>query len=272
MKTKLKMIFVVIMAIMLITVFTTSVKAEYSATVTMTPDKTNVKPGDIITVVVNLEDVVDAGTGASEMGGYVAFDKNFISQIRAKTGTWEMNDETGKFILSGNVLTEDGEFAILELTVNENATGTSYVAFSELATSDGTAEPSSPDITLTFNITDEENPGGDDNNPGGDDNNPGEDDNNPGEDDNNPGGDDNNPGGDNNNPSGDDNNPSDDDNDKPTGGDTNKNTIKVDPTENVTSQTKLPDAGMGIGMIIAGIALVVIIVASYMLYKRYQKV
>ena len=227
MKTKLKMILIILMAIMLITVFTTSVKAEYSATVTMVPDKTEVNPGDTVSVVVNLEDVVDAGTGASEMAGYVEYDSNFIESISSTQGTWTTNPETGMFLLSGNILTEDGQFAILQFKVSENATGTSSVTFTQIITSDGTAEPTSPDITLTFTVADPEDPG--------DDNTAGR-----------------------NNITG--------------GGSTNTNSIRGNSTSNVTTQTKLPHAGIGTGMIIAGAVLVVIIIGSYVLYKRYQKI
>ena len=158
MKTKLKIMLIMLMIIMLITVFTTSVKAEYSAIVTMTPDKTEVNPGDTISVVVNLEDVVDAGTGASEMAGYVEYDSNFIESISSTQGTWATNPETGMFLLSGNILTEDGQFAVLQFKVSENATGSSSVTFTQIITSDGTAEPSSPDITLTFTVADPEDP------------------------------------------------------------------------------------------------------------------
>ena len=251
MKTKLKMILIILMAIMLIAVFTTSVKAEYSATVTMVPDKTEVNPGDTVSVVVNLEDVVDAGTGASEMAGYVEYDSNFIESISSTQGTWTTNPETGMFLLSGNILTEDGQFAILQFKVSENATGTSSVTFTQIITSDGTAEPTSPDITLTFTVADPEDPS----NPE-DPNNP-EDPSNP-EDPNNPEdpGDDNTAG--RNNITG--------------GGSTNTNSIRGNSTSNVTTQTKLPHAGIGTGMIIAGAVLVVIIIGSYVLYKRYQKI
>ncbi len=274
MKTKLKIMLIALMVIMLITVFTTSVKAEYSAIVTMTPDKTEVNPGDTISVVVNLEDVVDAGTGASEMAGYVEYDSNFIESISSTQGTWATNPETGMFLLSGNILTEDGQFAVLQFKVSENATGSSSVTFTQIITSDGTAEPSSPDITLTFTVADPEDPSNpeDPNNPE-DPSNP-EDPNNP-EDPSDPE-DPSNP----EDPSDpeDPNNPEEPGEDNTAGGNniiggnTNINSIRGNSTGNVATQTKLPYAGTGTGMIIAGVILVVIIIGSYVLYKRYQKI
>ena len=295
MKTKLKIMLIALMVIMLITVFTTSVKAEYSAIVTMTPDKTEVNPGDTISVVVNLEDVVDAGTGASEMAGYVEYDSNFIESISSTQGTWATNPETGMFLLSGNILTEDGQFAVLQFKVSENATGSSSVTFTQIITSDGTAEPSSPDITLTFTVADPEDPSNpeDPNNPE-DPSNP-EDPNNPEdpsdpEDPSNP--EDPSDPEDPNNPSDpedpsnpedpsdpeDPNNPEEPGEDNTAGGNniiggnTNINSIRGNSTGNVATQTKLPYAGTGTGMIIAGVILVVIIIGSYVLYKRYQKI
>ena len=59
MKTKLKTILVLLVAVMVIGVLSTTVKAEYSAEVKMTPDKTEVKPGDTVTVVVELVNIVE---------------------------------------------------------------------------------------------------------------------------------------------------------------------------------------------------------------------
>ena len=247
MKTRLKAILIILMAVMLITAFTTSVKAEYSAEVEMTPDKTEVNPGDTVTVIVNLVNVVDAGTGASEMAGNVEYDTNFIESISSTQGTWMMNPETGMFLLSGNILTQDGQFAVLQFKISENATGSSSVTFTNLITADGSgSEPSSPDITLTFTVANTEEPGGDDNTTG-DDNTIGND---------NTTGDDNTAGG--NNIIG--------------GGNTSTNSIRGNSTSNVTTQPKLPDAGIGTGIIIAGVVLVVIIIGFYALYKRYQKI
>ena len=89
MKTKLRIVLILLIIVMLITAFTTSVRAEYSAEVTMTPDKTEVNPGDTVTVVVDLVNVVDAGTGASEMGGTVEYDTNFIEVYNGKIGTYK---------------------------------------------------------------------------------------------------------------------------------------------------------------------------------------
>ena len=255
MKTTLKAIFIILMAVMLITVFTTSAKAEYSAEVTMTPDKTEVNPGDTVTVVVNLVNVVDAGTGASEMAGNVEYDTNFIESISSTQGTWMTNPETGMFLLSGNILTEDGQFAVLQFKISENATGSSSVTFTELITADGSGvEPSSPDITLTFTVANTEEPGGDDNTTGND--NTTGDDNTVGDD--NTTGDDNTAGG--NNTAG--------------GGNTNtnRNSIRGNSTSNVTAPTRLPNAGIGTGIFIAAVVLVAVIIGSYVLYKRYQKI
>ena len=259
MKTKLKIMLVLLTVIMVISVIPTAVKAEYSAEVKMTPDKTEVNPGDTVTVVVELVNIVDPGTGASDMGGNVEYDTNFIESISSTQGTWD--SANGRFLLSGNIITEDGQFAVLQFKISENATGSSSVRFTEIQTANGSgAEPYSPDITLTFNIADPDQPGGDDNTTG-DDNTVGDD---------NTTGDDNTAGG--NNTSGDDNTSGGNRNNTSSGGNTNKNSIRGNSVGNTTSQTKLPYAGTGTGIFIAAVVLIAVVIGSYVLYKRYQKV
>ena len=273
MKAKLNVLFIILMSVMLILAFTTQVRAEYSADVVMTPDKTEVKPGDVITIKVELANVVDAGTGANVMSGYIEYDENFISKVAASQGTWTINPETKMFLLEGNVLTEDGEYATLQLTVSDNATGSSTVKFTQLMTSEGTAEPTSDDITLTFNVASEENPGEDDNNPG-DDNNPSGD-NDPADDDNQTG--DQNQTGDENNQTGDENQIGGNNNqtgNRNNSNSSNINTIKGNSKENFTAKTSLPKAGEGVStwLIIGAVVLIASGIGFYWLYKRYQKV
>ena len=244
MKTKLKTILVLLVAVMVIGVLSTTVKAEYSAEVKMTPDKTEVKPGDTVTVVVELVNIVDAGTGASDMGGKVEYDTNFIESISSTQGTWD--SANGKFLLSGNILTEDGQFAVLQFKISENATGSSSIKFTEIQTANGSgAEPYSPDITLTFTVANTEEP------------EEPEEPEQPGEGDKNETGTkDNTTGG----------------NGTTGGTNTSKNTIRGNSTGNVTAPTKLPNAGIGTGIFVAAVVLVAVIVGSYVLYKRYQKI
>ena len=243
MKTKLKMVVIIMMAIMIIGMLTTNVRAVYSAEVEMVPDKTEVNPGDTVNVVVNLVDVVDAGTGATDMAGTIEYDSEFFENITATQGSWMMNEANGLFSLSGNVLTEDGEFAVLQFTVSDNASGTTTVRFTGLQTANGSdAEPTSPDITLTFNVAEDpeepENPG----NTQDPDNTVDPD------------------------------NEVDDNNTAIPGNHTGTNSIRGNNVNNVTSITRLPNAGLRTGMIIAIAILVVVIIGSYLLYKKYQKI
>ncbi len=240
MKTKLKIMLVLLVMALIIAV-ATNVKAEYSAKVTMAPDKTEVKPGDTVTVVVNLVNVVDAGTGASDMGGNVEYDTNFIESISSTQGTWD--SANGKFLLSGNILTGDGQFAVLQFKISKNATGSSTIKFTNIQTANGSgAEPYSPDITLRFTVLESEGPGENDNTTG------------------------------NNNTIGDDNTTSDDNtvgnNNTIGGGNSTTNSIKG----NVVTQTKLPNAGLGTGVFIIAIILVGVTIGSYVLYRKYQKI
>lgn len=245
MKTNLKTILILLIAIMVIGMLSTNVKAEYSAEVQMTPDKTEVNPGDTINVVVELVNIVDAGTGASDMAGTFEYDTDFFDSITASQGTWD--SANGNFILSGSILTQDGQFAVLQLKVSDNATGTGSITFSNIITSNGYGEPSSPDITLTFNVVDEEDPGNTDD------------------------------------PSNNNTNTNDTNtNDTNTNGTNNANTNGVGGSNNAsrnntaisgnntTTKTQLPYAGIGKGIFIAVVALLVVGIGSYALYRRYN--
>lgn len=240
MKTNLKTILILLIAIMVIGMLSTNVKAEYSAEVQMTPDKTEVNPGDTINVVVELVNIVDAGTGASDMAGTFEYDTDFFDSITASQGTWD--SANGNFILSGSILTQDGQFAVLQLKVSDNATGTGSITFSNIITSNGYGEPSSPDITLTFNVVDEEDPGNTDE-----------------------------PSNNNTNTNDTNTNGTNDTNTNGVGGTNNaaRNNTAISGN-NTTTKTQLPYAGIGKGIFIAVVALLVVGIGSYALYKKYN--
>ena len=233
---KLKTIFVILIAIMIIGMLPTMVKAEYSARVTMTPNKTQVNPGDTVNIVVALADVVDAGTGANEMQGTIGYDSDFFESVTASQGSWTMNEGNGKFTLGGTLLTGDGQFAILQLKVSENATGSTTVKFTDLKTANGSsAEPTSPDITLNFSVAESEEPQGDTNTAG--------------------------------NSAATQNTT----NTTNSSGTSSTNSIRGNTTGNVTTATRLPNAGVKTGIIVAAVILIVLIAGSYLLY-RYPKI
>lgn len=242
MKTNLKIILVLLISIMMICMLATTVKAEYSASVRITPDKTEVRPGDTINLTIEFYDMVDVNdTGANSMEGVVQYDTAFFDSIGG-TGC-ELNPQTGKFNILGTTLTEDGVFATLQLKVSENATGTATVTFTDIITSDGgegeeLSEAPSADITLTFTVADdEEQP--EDPNDGNDDEQDQENATDP-------------------------ENSVDPNNSVDSNGRNNTNS-------NGVSSRRLPNAGVGTGILIAVIALAVVSIGSYVLYKKYQK-
>ena len=267
MNSKIKKMVVFIVAILAISIIPTMSKAAYSAKMDIVPDKTSVKPGDTINVVINLKDVKEAGTGVGAIAGILNYDSKFFSSVKmdgveAANSNWYV-PSTQKFsITASNPLTKDGEFKTLQFTVSDTAVGSSKVEFKDLISSGGGTqddptleiESKSDDVTLTFTVSSDDN---NDNNNGDNNNNNGDSDN--GKDENTT------PDEDKTNPSTTGNTPKND------GGSSTKQ-ISGTGSTGVTSKTQLPKAGIKKGIGIAGGILVVVIVGSYVLYKRYPKV
>lgn len=262
MKKKLKLIIILIIAIVAISIIPTMSKAAYSAKMDIVPDKTSVKPGDIINVVINLKDVKEAGTGVGAIAGILNYDSKFFSSVKmdgveAANSNWYV-PSTQKFsITASNPLTKDGEFKTLQFTVSDTAVGSSKVEFKDLISSGGGTqddptleiESKSDDVTLTFTVSSDDN---NDNNNGDNNNNNGKDEN--------------------TTPDEDKTNPSTTGNTPKNDGGSSKKQISGTGSTGVTSKTQLPKAGLKKGIVIAGGILLVVIVGSYVLYKRYPKV
>ena len=245
MKTQLNTLLIVLIMIMMIVMLSTTVKAVYSATIEMVPDKTEVKPGDTVSVAINLVDLTDS-TGTDVMEGNVEYDENFFDEITASSGSWMSNGGAFNLITSasGAGLTEDGEFAVLQFKVSENATGTSTVRFTGVKVTDGAGESEPQDITLTFTVSDEEEPENPEDPNGVD-------------------------------PNGTQGGNNDDDNNGVRNNGINSirgNSSNGAGSSGGTSKSKLPDAGLGKGIIIGAVVLIVITAGSYFLYKKYQKI
>ena len=243
MKMKSKTLLIILISMVLVLgVLTTTVKAVHSAQIEMVPEKTTVQPGDTVKVVVNLTNVQDAvdedgnPDGINMLGGLVEYDENFFEDI----GVGEIGPKG--FLLEsdkGAGLTEDGQFTVIEFKISENATGSSTVKFTGLSTSNIAGDAKSDDVSLTFTVSDEEEP----------------------EDPNGTGG--NGTQGGNNDDNGVRNN--------------GINSIRGNSSNGAgssggTSKSKLPDAGLGKGIIIGAVVLIVITGGSYFLYKKYQKI
>ena len=74
MNSKIKKMVVFIVAILAISIIPTMSKAAYSAKMDIVPDKTSVKPGDTINVVINLKDVKEMSVNAHS--GFSSFPPN----------------------------------------------------------------------------------------------------------------------------------------------------------------------------------------------------
>lgn len=252
MKMKSKTLLIVLIAMALILgMLTTTVKAAHSAQIQMVPEKTTVQPGETIKVVVNLTNVQDAvdedgnPDGINLLGGLVEYDENFFEDI----GVGEIGPNG--FLLDsddGAGLTKDGQFTVIEFKISDTASGSSTVRFTGLSTSNITDEADSEDISLTFTVSDEEDP-----------QNPEE------------------PGDSNkvdpNGTQGGNN----DDNNKNGVRNNGINSIRGNSSNGAgasggTSKSQLPKAGLGKGIIIGAVVLIVITGGSYFLYKKYQKI
>lgn len=258
MNSKIKKMVVFIVAILAISIIPTMSKAAYSAKMDIVPDKTSVKPGNTINVVINLKDVKEAGTGVGAIAGILNYDSKFFSSVKmdgveAANSNWYV-PSTQKFsITASNPLTKDGEFKTLQFTVSDTAVGSSKVEFKDLISSGGGTqddptleiESKSDDVTLTFTVS------SDDNNNNGDSDN--------GKDEN-------------TTPDEDKTNPSTTGNTPKNDGGLSTKQISGTGSTGVTSKTQLPKAGLKKGIVIAGGILLVVIVGSYVLYKRYPKV
>ena len=247
MKMKSKTLLIILISMVLVLgMLTTTVKAAYSAKIQMVPEKTTVQPGDTIKVVVNLANIQgieptynedgQVENGINSIAGKVEYDKNFFEDI----GVGEIGPDG--FTLDsdeGEGLVKDGQFTVMELKISDTASGSSTVRFYDLVTTNGLDEPKSDDISLTFTVSDEEEP----------------------EDPNGTGG--NGTQGGNNDDNGVRNN--------------GINSIRGNSSNGAgssggTSKSKLPDAGLGKGIIIGAVVLIVITGGSYFLYKKYQKI
>ena len=252
---KSKTIFIMIISLVMILMMMPIVKADdgtaYSAKIQFVPDKTEVKPGETINISVKLTDIKNPGSGANMASGTLTYDNKFFSDIlqngKSYKDTQWLNAETGKILIDGNNLTTDGEFK-----VSDSATGSTTLKFTNLTSSNGNDEPTSDDVTLTFNIKTDDD-GSEDPTP-----KPEE----PKEDD------------------GGSEEPSEGDGKKdnttdPNGIKTN-NGIKVNTSNGAnggtTTKTTLPKAGMKKGFMVVVGTLLIIITASYVSYKRYQKI
>ena len=257
---KSKTIFIMIISLVMILMMMPIVKADdgtaYSAKIQFVPDKTEVKPGETINISVKLTDIKNPGSGANMASGTLTYDNKFFSDIlqngKSYKDTQWLNAETGKILIDGNNLTTDGELSKLQFKVSDSATGSTTLKFTNLTSSNGNDEPTSDDVTLTFNIKTDDG-GSEDPTP-----KPEE----PKEDD------------------GGSEEPSEGDGKKdnttdPNGIKTN-NGIKVNTSNGAnggtTTKTTLPKAGMKKGFMVVVGTLLIIITASYVSYKRYQKI
>jgi len=149
----------------------TNVQAA-SFTLTATPSKTTVEPGDTVTVDIAVSNI-DITNGINTVEGMLEYDENVLEAITpdsfAAKSNWTTNyndDQTnslyGKFLIvtlsQGEV--SDQSIASLTLKVKDTATrGTStQITLKNLSTNDGDNLVNETDKTITLNIAKAEEP------------------------------------------------------------------------------------------------------------------
>lgn len=143
-----------------------------SFTLTATPSKTTVEPGDTVTVDIAVSNI-DIANGINTVEGMLEYDENVLEAITADSfaakSNWTTNyngEQTsslyGKFLIvtlsQGEV--SDQSIATLTLKVKETATrGTStQIKLKNLSTNDGDNLVNETDKTITLNIAKAEVP------------------------------------------------------------------------------------------------------------------
>ena len=147
---------ILILSIMIFMVLSTRVYgAKLQATISVTPNKTEVQAGDKVTFIMKLENVSNAEGGiVGAIAGKIEYDKNFFESLEYTEIT--MNEETGKFTRM-NGFTNNSVIGTVSLKVKANASGSGKVYFKELLANDGRddyeqGEASTQDKTITITV------------------------------------------------------------------------------------------------------------------------
>lgn len=261
-----------------------SVKAvEPSLNVSLSSTNTTIKKGQEVTVLVEISDI-EMGDGINTFKATLNYDTDVFTSVDVQgINDWTKqtyNTENGIFILTYSNLLTTTEQAIARFTfkVKDDTTkesGTISLTEMEAANTDSKATPD--DASITLNVEQDDNNGGnDDQNNQGDNNNGNNNQNNPG--DNNNNGQDN-QGGNNNGNSNDGQNGNtviiggNDDNNQ--GGNGNNGSSLSQGSANspsTTSSGSLPYTGVSYWIVGVIIAVLIIGIVSYRMYKWYYKV
>lgn len=238
-KIKILIAFLIIMIVVLIA--GTSKAADYSCKVTLVPDKTEIKKGETVTILVKVSDI-NAGEGIILCMANLEWDKNVFSECNVTgddKGEWTRTgfiDEKTLTMSREDLMPNSADQTIAKITltakadatIGEQTIKTTNIEFSTEEESFNVADASTT-ITIAENTSGEK---------------PGE---NPGQ------------------------NPGEQPGQTPT--DTNKDTNNANKDQQnsglVNTTNKLPNAGIKNILLISGIAIVAILgVVSYIRYKK----
>lgn len=151
---KLNKIKVAIMSLLLIATFTTSVKAStnHLFNVTVEPEVVTLKPGEEVTISINLSDINMGKDGINTLEGMIKYDKNVLEEITSSSiqsfNNWSTTYNDGDNSLNGKFLAvkigsgEKQNTKILSVTFKAKQSiekeTTTQIEFTELTSNDGT--------------------------------------------------------------------------------------------------------------------------------------
>ena len=135
---------IILILVVIAALSTISNAAALQATILITPDKTEVNPGDSVTFTLKLINGDDVGAVA----GVIQYDTNFFESMTS-SGIG-INTGTGKF--SKFVTPGEPNIGTFTLKVKSTATGTGNVKFTELEASDGVDTANTPDVSMDIKI------------------------------------------------------------------------------------------------------------------------
>ncbi|MBQ9658420.1 MAG: hypothetical protein IJV31_06605 [Clostridia bacterium] len=136
---------IILILVVIAALSTISNAAALQATISITPDKTEVNPGDSVTFTLKLINGDDVGAAS----GVIQYDTNFFESMTHSSGIG-INTGTGKFSMF--VTPGEPNIGTFTLKVKSTATGTGNVKFTELEASDSEDIATTPDVSIDIKI------------------------------------------------------------------------------------------------------------------------
>ena len=255
-------VILILFAVLMVGIGVKSLAVDYTCTLTITPDTTQIKAGESVTLSIQVSDI-EAGDGIAIFNTTLEYDADvFDLKVQPDSaGAW-----TGTVLENSITITKadyeatsaDQEIGKVVLTAKQDVTlGEQTISFTKNEFSDANTTFSVEDVSTTVEIVEETNPGGN-NTSGGNTNTPGGNTNTPGGNTNTPSTNTNVPSGNTNIPSGNAN-----------GGNSSVNYSNSGIVNSGKSNNILPKTGTLQNCLIGAIAIMIVIAVGF--YIKYRK-